>query len=152
MTPHRLPRVRRPLLALDAGGRREREPRDQLRGLVPGLRVLHLGRRLPADRGRVELRRRGRPRAARIPLGRDAAFAVTRLLLLRDRRHTELQLAARGQPPRGRRTLRPGGPSWERLGVEPGCFHPLQDRLARLLEQAVHRLPDRHLQRLRLSR
>ena len=41
-----------------AGG--QREPADQLRELVRGVRVLHLGRRLLAERGGVGVRGRGR--------------------------------------------------------------------------------------------
>ena len=46
----------------------EREPPPQLRELVRALCVLHLGRRVPAERGGVELRGGGRERAAILPV------------------------------------------------------------------------------------
>ena len=48
------------------------EPADQLRELVGGVRVLHLGRRLPAERSGVGVRGGGREPAARVPVGRSA--------------------------------------------------------------------------------
>ena len=46
---------------------------DQLRELVRGVRVLHLGRRVPAERGGVGVRRGWREPAARVPVGLDCA-------------------------------------------------------------------------------
>ncbi len=48
-----------------------RDAADQLRRLVRGLRVLHLGRGLPAERSGVGIRGGRRRRAARVSLGRD---------------------------------------------------------------------------------
>ena len=55
------------------GDRRSREPADQLRELVRGVRVLHLGRRLPAQRSGVGVRGRRRLRAATVSVGNDGA-------------------------------------------------------------------------------
>src|SRR5262249_3570906 len=51
---------------LDRRRRRPRGPAHELRELVRSLRVLRLGRRLPAHGGRVELRRGRRRRATRV--------------------------------------------------------------------------------------
>ena len=54
---------------MDEDARGEGERRAQLQQLVPPVRPLHLGRRLSADRGRVELRGRRRRPAAGLPSG-----------------------------------------------------------------------------------
>ncbi len=51
---------------------RPREPADQLRELVRGVRVLHLGRRLPAERGGVGVRGAGGAEQRQYPWGSTA--------------------------------------------------------------------------------
>src|SRR6185436_12685504 len=60
--------VRRDLPDVDGYGWREREQADELRDMVRGDGVLHLGRRVSADRGGVELCGERRERTARVPV------------------------------------------------------------------------------------
>ena len=58
-----------PSFDLDRRDGPARDAADELRRLVRGLRVLHLGRRFPAERSGVGVRGGGRRRAARVSLG-----------------------------------------------------------------------------------
>ena len=72
-------RLRRPGADLDSDRRRERKRADQLRDLGAGLRLLHLGRRLLAERGRVEFRGPGQGRATRLSVVEPAVVRSSRL-------------------------------------------------------------------------
>jgi hypothetical protein len=67
------PVLRPKLRNVDEHAGHSREPAHQLCKLVRGIRVLHLGWRISAERGRVGVCGRGREPAARIPVGLDGS-------------------------------------------------------------------------------
>lgn len=114
------------------------EPRgspDRLHHVVRGVRVLHLGRRLPAERGRVELRRGRRRRSARLSMGRGSVQLpapelhgrgdVHASLRRRDEQH-RAGLAARRRPLVPLRHLR------QRRGVDLRLVEPARRHLHEL--------------------
>ena len=108
-------------VAIDA-----RWPRDDggaLRELVRGVRLLHLGRRVSADRSRMGVRRRRRQPAAPVPVGDDGSgerepVRDLQLLLLRWRRGELLW----GRPGAGRDGVALGAGRWGQLDLEGNVF------------------------------